>query len=91
MLERQRAISQTELQIATGKRILRPSDDPSASVRVLDLQEAYAPYAYEEVAQSTPEGHLDPWHPNRKGSRVVAYALYAEVVGRRLLDVTSAP
>ncbi|MCB1789322.1 MAG: flagellar hook-associated protein FlgL, partial [Gammaproteobacteria bacterium] len=30
----------TELQVATGKRILRPSDDPSAAVRVLDLSEA---------------------------------------------------
>ncbi|MCG6966511.1 MAG: flagellar hook-associated protein FlgL [Chromatiaceae bacterium] len=40
MLARQRELSQTELQVASGKRILRPSDDPSAAVRVLDLKEA---------------------------------------------------
>ena len=40
MLERQRDLGETELQVASGKRIVRPSDDPSASVRVLDLQES---------------------------------------------------
>ena len=40
MLERQRNLSETELQVATGKRILRPSDDPSGSVRILDLRES---------------------------------------------------
>jgi flagellar hook-associated protein 3 FlgL len=40
MLEKQRELSKTELQVASGKRILNPSDDPSASVRILDLQEA---------------------------------------------------
>lgn len=40
MLERQRELSQTEAQVASGKRVLRPSDDPSAAVRILDLQEA---------------------------------------------------
>ena len=40
MLEKQRELSKTELQVATGKRILNPSDDPSASVRILDLQES---------------------------------------------------
>lgn len=40
MLDKQRQISETELQVATGKRILRPSDDPSATVRILDLDEA---------------------------------------------------
>ncbi len=40
MLRNQRDLSQTELQVASGKRILKPSDDPSASVRVLDLNEA---------------------------------------------------
>ncbi|MCP5301037.1 MAG: flagellar hook-associated protein FlgL [Chromatiaceae bacterium] len=39
MLEKQRQVSETELQVASGKRILRPSDDPSAAVRVLDLDE----------------------------------------------------
>jgi len=40
MLERQKDLSETELQVASGKRILRPSDDPSAAVRILDLKEA---------------------------------------------------
>ncbi len=40
MLEKQRQLSQTELQVASGKRILNPSDDPSASVRILDLKES---------------------------------------------------
>ena len=40
MLERQRELSQTELQVASGKRMLHPSDDPSAAVRVLDLNES---------------------------------------------------
>ena len=40
MLEKQHEVSRTELQVATGKRILTPSDDPSAAVRILDLQES---------------------------------------------------
>jgi len=40
MLEKQRELSKTELQVASGKRILNPSDDPASSVRILDLQEA---------------------------------------------------
>lgn len=40
MLDKQRELSDTELQVASGKRILRPSDDPSAAVRILDLNEA---------------------------------------------------
>jgi flagellar hook-associated protein 3 FlgL len=40
MLQNQRELSRTELQLASGKRILSPSDDPSASARVLDLQES---------------------------------------------------
>jgi len=39
MLKKQVSLSDTELQLASGKRILRPSDDPSASVRILDLKE----------------------------------------------------
>jgi flagellar hook-associated protein 3 FlgL len=40
MLKQQRELTETELQVATGKRMLRPSDDPSAAVRVLDLNES---------------------------------------------------
>lgn len=40
MLEKQRELSKTELQVASGKRILNPSDDPAAQVQILDLREA---------------------------------------------------
>jgi len=40
MLDKQRELGRTELQVASGKRILRPSDDPSSAVRILDLNEA---------------------------------------------------
>jgi flagellar hook-associated protein 3 FlgL len=40
MQQKQRELSKTELQVASGKRVLAPSDDPSASVRILDLKEA---------------------------------------------------
>jgi len=40
MLQKQHELSETELQVASGKRILTPSDDPSASVRILDLKES---------------------------------------------------
>ena len=40
MIQRQRELSETELQVATGKKILRPSDDPSGAVRILDLRES---------------------------------------------------
>ena len=40
MLERQRELAETELQVSSGKRILRPSDDPSGAVRILDLKES---------------------------------------------------
>lgn len=42
MLEKQSSLSDTELQMASGKRILRPSDDPAATVRILDFKEAEA-------------------------------------------------
>ncbi len=37
MLEQQTALAKTQQQLATGKRILTPGDDPSASSRVLEL------------------------------------------------------
>ena len=42
MLRKQTEISRTQLQLASGDRILSPSDDVSASVRLLDLQESKA-------------------------------------------------
>ena len=39
MLEQQTTLAKTQQQLATGKRILAPSDDPSASTRVLELDQ----------------------------------------------------
>ena len=39
MLDRQADVSRTQLQIATGKRILSPSDDPAGSNRILELNQ----------------------------------------------------
>ncbi len=40
MQDKQADLSRTELQLATGKRIRTPSDDPAAAVKVLDLGES---------------------------------------------------
>lgn len=40
MLQQQALLSKTQLQLSTGKRILTPSDDPTGSVRVVDLKSA---------------------------------------------------
>jgi len=40
LLEQQSAAARTQEQLATGKRILKPSDDPVASARALDLSRA---------------------------------------------------
>ena len=39
MTEQQTAISHTQEQIASGKRILKPSDDPTGSTRIMSLSE----------------------------------------------------
>ena len=39
MLDQQTALAKTQQQLATGKSILAPSDDPSASTRVLELDQ----------------------------------------------------
>lgn len=40
ILRQQAKLSKTQLQVATGQRILTPSDDPSAAVRALGLKES---------------------------------------------------
>ncbi len=40
MLEQQARMSKTQMQLATGKRIVTPSDDPTGAVRVVDLKGA---------------------------------------------------
>ena len=37
MTDQQAKLSQTELQLATGNRVLSPKDDPAAAARILDL------------------------------------------------------
>ncbi len=37
MLDQQSKLSRTELQLATGNRLLKPSDDPASAARILDL------------------------------------------------------
>jgi len=39
MLDQQTSLAKTQQQLATGQRILNPSDDPSASTRVLELDQ----------------------------------------------------
>lgn len=40
MVEQQARLAKTQVQIASGQRILKPSDDPTGAVRSLDLTEA---------------------------------------------------
>lgn len=42
MLDRQSELSHTQLQVATGKRVVKPSDDPVASASILSLQQSRA-------------------------------------------------
>lgn len=42
MQKKQNELSNTELQLASGQRILKPSDDAAASVQILDLKETQA-------------------------------------------------
>ncbi len=42
ILDQQEGLARTQLQIASGKRIQTPSDDPSGAVKVIDIQEQIA-------------------------------------------------
>ena len=42
ILNQQAGLARTQLEVATGKRILAPSDDPAGAKRILDLNEALA-------------------------------------------------
>ena len=59
MLRNQRDLSQTELQVASGQRILKPSDDPSASVRVLGLKDSQARLAQYQRNADAARAKLD--------------------------------
>ncbi len=59
MLEKQRDLSRTELQVASGKRILNPSDDAAAAVRILDLKEAQSRLAQYQRNADAATARLD--------------------------------
>ena len=40
MLDQQAALAKTQQQVATGRRLTTPADDPAAAARVLDLEQA---------------------------------------------------
>lgn len=40
MLNQQASLQQTQLQLSTGKKLLKPSDDPVAAARVIDLNQS---------------------------------------------------
>ena len=40
ILQRQSELSRTQLQLATGRRILSPADDPGGAAAVLDLNQS---------------------------------------------------
>jgi len=42
MMNQQTELGKTQLQVSTGKRILNPSDDPSGSVQILNLQREFS-------------------------------------------------
>jgi len=42
MLNQQTELGKTQLQVSTGKRILKPSDDPAGSVQILNLQREFS-------------------------------------------------
>ena len=56
MLGQQRNLAETQLQLATGKRVINPSDDPASAARVLDLNRAIATIQqYQENANTAKE------------------------------------
>lgn len=56
MLGQQRNLAETQLQLATGKRVINPSDDPASAARVLGLNQAIATVQqYQENANTAKE------------------------------------
>ena len=56
MLGQQKSLAETQLQLATGKRVINPSDDPASAARVLGLNQAIATVQqYQENANTTKE------------------------------------
>ncbi|MEE4280188.1 MAG: flagellar hook-associated protein FlgL, partial [Halieaceae bacterium] len=42
VLDKQAELQRTQLEVASGKRILTPADDPSTAIKVLDIEEDLA-------------------------------------------------
>lgn len=53
MLDQQAALNKTQLQVSTGRRILKPSDDPAQSARILDLGQALAATKQQQLNADT--------------------------------------
>jgi flagellar hook-associated protein 3 FlgL len=58
ILQRQADLARTQQELATGRRILSPSDDPSGAVKILDIQEDIARIDQFQRNASTAEGQL---------------------------------
>ena len=58
ILQRQADLARTQQELATGRRILSPSDDPSGAVKVLDIQEDLARIDQFQRNASTARGQL---------------------------------
>lgn len=58
ILDRQADLARTQNELATGKKILSPSDDPSGSVKILDIEEDIQLVDQYQRNASTAEGQL---------------------------------
>lgn len=58
ILDQQSKLHETEQQLATGRRVLKPSDDPVAAVQILDLEEDLAVVDQHQRNGELAEGQL---------------------------------
>ena len=59
ILGQQSSLTETQLQLATGKRAINPSDDPASAARVLDLNRAIATIRQYQSNANTAKGRLE--------------------------------
>jgi len=59
ILGQQNSLAETQLQLATGKRAINPSDDPASAARVLDLNRAIATVQQYQSNANTAKGRLE--------------------------------
>ncbi|MCU7921799.1 MAG: flagellar hook-associated protein FlgL [Candidatus Thiodiazotropha sp. (ex Dulcina madagascariensis)] len=67
MLERQSGLSRTQMQIASGKRILSPKDDPSGAAYALDLRTAISQVGQYQANADRARTRLDLQEASLKG------------------------